>query len=89
MARPVHQVGRILAVVDGELRIEAEARRVFAQEPRADGVEGAGIGGRGGGGGLGREAAREQPLDPAVELGRGAAREGRQHDALRDRRRRG
>ena len=26
VARPVHQVGRILAVVDGELRVEAEAR---------------------------------------------------------------
>ena len=83
MPRPVHQIGRILAVVDGELRIEAETRRVFAQEPRADGVERAGIGGRGGGRGFGRQAAGEEPLDPPAELRRGAAREGREHDALR------
>ena len=83
MPRPVHEVGRILAVVDGELRIEAETRRVFAQEPRADGMERARIGGRGGGRSFGRQAAGEEPLDPPAELGRGAAREGRQHDALR------
>ena len=82
MARPVHQIRRILAVVDGELRIEAEARRVFAQDARADGVEGARPGGRGGGRGFRREAPREQPLDPPAELRRGAAREGRQHDPL-------
>ena len=74
--RPVHEVGRVLAVVDGELRIEAETRRIFAQEPRADGVKGARIGGRGGGGGLGRQMAGEKPLDAPAELGsrRGAKR---------------
>ena len=30
MARPVHEVGGILAVMDGELRVEAEAGRIFA-----------------------------------------------------------
>ena len=83
MARPVHQVGRILAIVDGELRIEAEPRRVFAQQPRADGVERSGISRRRRGGRLGRKSAGEQPLDAPVKLGRRAAREGRQHDALR------
>ena len=37
----VQEVGRVLAVVDGERRIEADARRVFAQQARADAVEGA------------------------------------------------
>ena len=73
----------ILAVVDGELRVKAESRRVFAQEPRGDGVERAGIGGRGGGGSFGRQAAGEEPLDPPAKLRRGAAGEGREHDALR------
>ena len=53
--RPVHQIRRILAVVDGELQVEPDARRVFAQQARADGVERAGIFGRGRRRGLGRE----------------------------------
>ena len=83
MPGPVHQVGRILAVVDGELRLEPDPRGVFAQEPGPDGVERAGVFGRGGGRGLRRQAAGEQALDPADQLGRGAAGEGRQHDPLR------
>ena len=67
MPRPVHEVGRILAVVDGELGIEAEPERIFAQEACADGVEGARIGRRRRGGGLGRETPGEQPLDPPAE----------------------
>ena len=81
--RPVHQVRRILAVVDGELRIEAEPRRVFAQELCADGVERPRVSRRRGGGRLGRETAGEQALDAPAKLGRRAAREGREHDALR------
>ena len=77
-----HQVGRILAIVDGEGGVEADARRVFAQQPRADRMEGAAVARRRRRGGLGREAAGEDALDAAVELGGGAAREGRQHDAL-------
>ena len=82
MAAERHQVGRILAVVDGESGIEADARRVFAQQPRADRMEGAAVARRRRRRGLGGEAAGEDALDAAVELGRGAAREGRQHDAL-------
>ena len=44
VADQVHQVGGILAVVDGEGGIEPDALGVFAQQPRADGVEGAGPG---------------------------------------------
>ena len=83
MPRPVHEVGRILAVVDGELRIKAEPGRIFAQEPGADGVERAGIGRLRRGGGLGRETPREEPLDPPAQLRRRAAGEGGEHDALR------
>ena len=89
MPRPVHEVGRILAVVDGELRIEAEPRRIFAQELRADGVERARVGRRRGGRGLGREAPGEQPLDAPGKLRRRAARKCREHDALRIGSRRG
>ena len=42
----VHQVGGILAVMDGEGRLEADLAGVFPQQPRADGVEGAGPGQR-------------------------------------------
>ena len=42
----VHQVGGILAVVDGEGRVEADLLGIFAQQPRADAVEGAGPGQR-------------------------------------------
>ena len=73
MARPVHEVGRILAVVDGELRIEAEPGRVFPQEPRAKAMERSCIGGRRRGGHFRRETAREQAFDAAAKLGRGAA----------------
>ena len=81
--RPVHQIRRILAVVDGELLIEAKARRIFAQEPRADRMKRARICGRSRRRGFRRKAAGEQPLDAPAELGCGAARKGRQHDALR------
>ena len=80
--RPVHEVGRILAVVDGELRIEAEPERIFAQEPGADRVERARIGRRRRGGRLGRETPGQKPLDPPAKLRRRAAREGGEHDAL-------
>jgi hypothetical protein len=44
VAHEVHQVGGILAVMDGEGRLQSDLGRVFAQQPRADGVEGAGPG---------------------------------------------
>ena len=53
VAHDGHQVRGILAVVDGEGRIEADALGVLAQQPRADAVEGAGPGQR-----VGRRAAR-------------------------------
>jgi hypothetical protein len=44
VADDVHQVGRVLAVVDGEGRVDADAPGELAQQPRADAVEGAGPG---------------------------------------------
>jgi hypothetical protein len=38
----VHQVGGILAVMDGEGRLQSDLAGVFPQQPRADGVEGTG-----------------------------------------------
>ena len=83
MARPVHEVGRILAVVDGELRIESNARRILAQQPGANGVKGSSIGWRRSGGGLGRKTAGEQAFDATTKFRRRAARKGGEHDALR------
>ena len=83
VAGPVHEIGRVFAVVDGELGIEADSERVFPQEAGADGVEGAGVIRHGGLRGLGCEAARDQPLDAADEFGRRPAGKGREHDPLR------
>jgi hypothetical protein len=82
VAHQVHQVGRVLPVVDGERRIEADAAGVLAQQARADAVEGAGPGQRG----RGRERAgpgspRQDALDAARHLAGRAAREGQQQDA--------
>ena len=41
VAHHAHQVFGIAAVVDGEGLLQADARRVLAQQPRADAVEGA------------------------------------------------
>jgi hypothetical protein len=42
----VHQVSGIFVVMDGELGIEADLAGVFAQQARADAVEGSGLGQR-------------------------------------------
>jgi hypothetical protein len=39
VAYQVEEIGRILAVVDGERTVEADARGVFAQQPCPDGME--------------------------------------------------
>src|SRR3984885_7105772 len=83
MARPVYKVGRILAVMDGELRIEAKPRRIFAQEPRAEAMERSRIGRRRSSRGFRRQAPGEQTLDATAQLRGGAARKGGEHDALR------
>ena len=56
MPDQVHQVGGILAVVDGEGGIEPDLLGIFAQQPRADGVERAGPGQR-----VGHDARRSRP----------------------------
>ncbi|MDI4665050.1 hypothetical protein K9U40_12020, partial [Xanthobacter autotrophicus] len=40
MPREVHQIGRVLAIVDGELRIEADLAGIVPQDARADPVKG-------------------------------------------------
>ena len=78
----VHQVGRVLAVMDREGGIEADLRRIVAQEPGADAMERAGPGQ-----GVGHHACAlahdlaGDPLDPARHLGGGPAGEGQQKDA--------
>src|SRR6185369_16521925 len=74
--------GRVLAVMDGERRIEADVRGILAQQARADAVERA------------RPVQPDQSaanpnrvgddaLDPAAHPDRRAAREGHQQYALR------
>ena len=58
VAHQVHQVGRVLAVVDGERAVEPDALGIFAQQPRADGVERAGPGEPGGRVGAARRGSR-------------------------------
>ena len=81
----IHQVGRILAVVDGEVGVEADLLGIFAQQPRADAVERAGPGERVASCARVRcpDIRRADALDAALHLGRGAAREGQQQDAAR------
>ena len=59
------------------------AWRVFAQQPRADRVKGAGPGERAGHAGAVAQRVRGDALDAARHLGGGAAREGQQQDAAR------
>ena len=80
VADEIHQVGRILAVVDGEGRVEADRVCIFAQKPRADAVEGAGPGERRRHAGRG-QGARHDPLYPSGHLVGRPAREGHQQDA--------
>ena len=42
MPHEIHEVGRILAVMDRESRVESNLGRVFTQQPRTDGVKRAG-----------------------------------------------
>ena len=75
-----HEVGRILAVEDGEVRREADGAGIFAEQPRADGVEGARPRQRRRR--LAAERVGDDPLDPPAHLGGGAAGEGQEQDAV-------
>jgi hypothetical protein len=84
VANEIHQVGGILAIVDRERAVEADLVGIFAQEPRADAVEGA----RpsqciGHDGGILAHHLRRNSLHAPGHLGRGAARKRQQHDATR------
>jgi hypothetical protein len=88
VAHEIHQIGGIAAIVDGESRRKANRFRIFAQEPRTDGVEGAGPRYRtchriGDCGAAALHRAGENAADPAGHLDRCAPREGQQHDAAR------
>ncbi len=84
LARHGHQVLRVGAVEDAELRRQPDARRQFAQQPCTDAVEGAAPGQRRRRR-AGRQAQRlvQQAADAARHLAGGAAREGHQQRALR------
>ncbi|MET4760274.1 hypothetical protein ABH970_000646 [Bradyrhizobium ottawaense] len=81
----VHQVGGILAVVDGEGGIDADPFGIFAEQTRADAMEGAGPAERiahDRGVVLAQHLAGDA-LDPAGHFGRRAAGERHQQDAAR------
>ena len=80
----VHQVGAVLAVMDGEGGIEPDLLGIVAQQPRADAVKGAGPGQRiGHDAGIGAEHLRADALDAAGHFGCRPARKGHQQDAAR------
>ena len=80
----VHQVGGILAVVDGEGGIEANLQRIVAQQPGADAVKRAGPAQRvGDDGSIAAQHLARDALDPLRHFRRGAARKGHQQDAPR------
>ena len=84
MPDEIHQVGRVLAIVNGESGIEADLVGIFAKQPGADTVEGAGPAERvGHDAGIGAEDLASDPLDPFRHLGRGASRERHQQDPAR------
>ena len=88
MADEIHQIGRILAIVDGEAGRKPDRFRIFAQKPRADGVECAGPGqdigqGAGAAAAAPTDKVGEDAVYPSRHLRRGAPREGQQHDAAR------
>ena len=84
MPDQIHQVGGILAVMDGEVGIEPDLVGVVAQQPRADAVESAGPGQRIGHdvGALPHDPSRD-PFHPSRHLGGGAARECHQQNPPR------
>ena len=84
MPDQVHQVGGVLAVVNGKAGIEADLFGIVAQEPRADAVKGAGPGERAGhDAGIRSKHLRANPIDAPGHFGRGAAREGHQQNTAR------
>ena len=84
MADQVHQVRRILAVMDRESRIEADLFGDVAQQPGAYAMERPGpCHGVGQHAGLVAHHPPADPLDPADHLACGPARERHQQDAPR------
>ncbi|MDH6592436.1 hypothetical protein M2165_002325 [Variovorax sp. TBS-050B] len=83
VAHQAHQVLGVAAVVDREVLVQADVGRVFAQQPRADAVKGAGPGQRRRPFGLQAEHAREHLAGAALHFLRGTAREGQKQQALR------
>ena len=67
----------------GESAVEPDLRRILAQQPRADGMKGARPGESVCKPCLAAQGVCRDALDAPSHLGRGAAREGQQHDASR------
>src|ERR1700683_5011427 len=94
MPDQIHQIGRVLAVVNRKDRIEADLLSVFAKKPCADPVKCPGPGERIRHNGRVRsEHLRTYPIAATRHLARGTAREGHQknaawvraiHDEVRD-----
>src|SRR5690242_19903416 len=84
MTEQIHQISRILAVMNGEITIQADLIRVFAQQSAADRVEcprpSQGINHQSR---LFRQDLRGDPLNPADHLLRRSAGKGEEHDPTR------
>ena len=82
VAHEVHQIGRVLPVMDGKARAEPDLFGIFAEKPGADGVERARPGQRRAGDrGAEPRHASGDILHAARHFGRRAAGEGQEQDA--------
>jgi hypothetical protein len=84
MPDEVHQVGRILAVMDRERGIDPDVARVVTQKPSPNRMECAGPGDRSKGGRLFQgHGGGHNSLDAPGHLGRGSPGEGEEQDTAR------
>jgi hypothetical protein len=81
VAHQIHQIGGILTIVDGEGRREPDGFRIFAQQPRTDGVKCSGPGQVVGSGASRALELDEDQIDAADHLRRGSPGKSQQHDA--------
>src|SRR5215472_7935992 len=84
MTEQIHQISRILAIMNGEVTVKSDLVRIFAQQSAADRMEcprpGQGINHQSR---LFRQDLRGDPLNPADHLLRRSAGKGEEHDAKR------
>jgi len=81
VAREVHEIGGVIAIMDGEGRVKPDLDGMFEQEARTNAMKGAGPGESiPGTTGIGAEDARQNPFDSAGHLAGTPTRKGEEED---------